>query len=118
MICARCRARASWMVAALLLAADGALAHVKLVESSPPAGAALAQPPAEIVLRFTGEPEQAFAAVEWFREGTWSPLTTQVRGVDVHAPVPALASGTHRIRWRVMSRDGHRQLGSFDFSVR
>lgn len=105
-------------LAALFFAAQGALAHVKLLESSPTPGAALARAPELIVLRFSSEPEQAFASVELFHDGKWSALATQVRTTSVLAAVPRLVSGSHRIRWRVMSRDGHRQLGTFHFTVR
>lgn len=107
------------MAAALLLAAAAnAAAHVRLLESRPAADSELSEPPQEIVLRFSAAPERAFAAIEWFDSGQWSPLPAQVSGVELRANLPPVAPGTHWIRWRVMSRDGHQQLGTFHFTVR
>lgn len=115
----RSRRAAAVVIAALLTVAAGdAAAHLQLLESSPGAGTELSGPPQEIVLRFSAAPEQAFAAIEWFDSGRWRRLPTQVSGAEVRAVLPPVSPGTHRIRWRVMSGDGHHQLGGFDCTVR
>lgn len=107
------------MVAALLMAAAGdAAAHLQLLESRPATGSELIGAPKEIVLHFSAAPERTFATIEWLDSGRWSPLPTQVMGAELRAALPPLVPGTHRIRWRVMSRDGHHQLGTLDFTVR
>lgn len=106
---------------ALLLLAPPALAHSELRATEPPEGAALARPPAEIVLRFN-ESVQVTAfrlhdaegrALPLRRDGSPAQAAREARAV----PPPDLPPGEFRVEWRAISADGHPIGGTLRFRV-
>lgn len=117
----RWKVRARWRIAGacLLLGVGGAAqAHTRLVTTEPRDGAVLATAPSTLRLAFSTPVEPGFSHLEWSAGGTWHALAPEVRGTRLSAPLPRLGSGRYRVRWSVMSRDGHRQRGGLVFIVR
>lgn len=117
-------------VAALLLASSAlafsqfALAHAHLKTPVPADKATVATSPKSLTLTFTEDVEPAFSGVE-IRDA--HNQTVQVGKVQVndkqHAqlivpinqPLPA---GSYKVNWHVLSVDGHKTKGSYQFSVK
>ena len=95
-----------------------AQAHTRLVAVEPRDGAVLATAPSALRLVFATPIEAGFSHLEWSRDGTWHALTVEVRGTRLSARLPRLGRGRYRVRWSVMSGDGHRQRGGLVFIVR
>jgi methionine-rich copper-binding protein CopC len=111
-------------VAALLFVllgtgAEIAFAHTRLISSEPAAGAALKTTPARVVLKFSASPEKGFSELQWAKDGeeNWHRLDVVQQSRQLEAALPVLAPGRYKIRWSVLSRDGHRQRGALQFSI-
>jgi methionine-rich copper-binding protein CopC len=105
-------------VLALLLGCSGAaLAHVHLHDSSPADGSRLAAAPAALVLSFS-EPAQLTALSLQQEQGrSWKLSTPSEAQLRLSVPLPPLAPGSYRLRWRALSRDGHVVPGEIRFSI-
>jgi methionine-rich copper-binding protein CopC len=124
-----CLALAALVVAHVFLTSPrAALAHARLVRSTPANQARLAAPPERVELWFSELLEDGFNSVEVVRaaEVAAKPRTNLARGapaVDrddrtrMTVPVQALGPGDYAVEWRVLSRDGHRVAGRFTFRV-
>jgi methionine-rich copper-binding protein CopC len=122
-------ALAALVVAQMLLTGPrAALAHARLVRSTPANQASLAAPPERVELWFSELLEDGFNSVEVVRaaELTAKPRPNLARGaptVDrdnrtrMTVPVQGLGPGDYAVEWRVLSRDGHRAAGRFTFRV-
>lgn len=116
-------------LAALALVVPGAaMAHPKLVSSSPAAGASVAKP-TEITLNFSETLVGPLSGIEL--------AMTSMPGMANHKPMPitgftaraagktlkvklprALPAGTYTLNWHAVAADQHRVEGSYDFKVR
>lgn len=124
--CAPPRTRPCVMTGALILLTLAMSAHLAahstLVRSQPPAGATLTTPPGEIILWFNERLERQFHTVT-VTDGQGRTIPTQNPHVDRADPtkltvaVEPLPPGVYRVRWRVLSRDGHVAEGAFSFSI-
>ena len=110
-----------------------ALAHARLVRSTPANQARLAAPPEQVELWFSELLEDGFNSVEVVQaaELTATPRTNLARDalargapvVDrddrthMTVPVQELGPGDYVVEWRVLSRDGHSAAGRFTFRV-
>ena len=108
-------------VAGLAAAATQADAHARLVGATPAANASTPSP-RTLTLRFSEKLEPKFSGAELMRaDGTSVPVKAQV-GKDrktIVADVPGkLAPGAYMVMWHVVSADGHRMKGDFNFTVR
>jgi len=122
-------ALAALVVAQMFLTGPrAALAHARLVRSTPANQARLAAPPERVELWFSELLEDGFNSVEVVRaaEVTAKPRTNLARGapaVDrddrtrMTVPVQELGPGDYAVEWRVLSRDGHSAAGRFTFRV-
>ena len=120
---------AALCVASILLTCPlAALAHARLVRSSPADQAGVATPLERIELWFSELLEDGFNSVEIVRaaEVTARQRTNLTRGaptVDprnrtrLTVPVQRLDPGHYAVEWRVLSRDGHSAVGRFTFRV-
>jgi methionine-rich copper-binding protein CopC len=115
------RARLGAVVSALLLLASGAAsAHALLDRAEPRVGSIVAAAPREVELSFTENLEPAFSTIEvtdssGHRVDEGKP---SVAGNVMRVHLRALAPGTYRVRWHVVSVDTHVTEGSFSFQVR
>jgi methionine-rich copper-binding protein CopC len=122
-------ALAAVLVAQMFLTGPrAALAHARLIRSTPAHQARLAAPPGRVELWFSELLEDGFNSVEVVRaaEVTAKPRTNLARGaptVDrddrtrMTVPVQELGPGDYAVEWRVLSRDGHSAAGRFTFRV-
>jgi methionine-rich copper-binding protein CopC len=110
------------VVAALLALAPGsAWAHAQLEKAAPPVGSTVRSAPAEIVLTFSERLEPALSRVEvqdggGRRVDTGSPRVAG-DGRQLAVAVGALAPGTYKVVWKVVSIDTHATQGDFTFKV-
>ena len=95
-----------------------ALAHSRLLASQPEHGAKLVQPPVALVLVFSSPPVPGYARIELARNHQWQPLPFVLDETRAKATLPRLGQGHHKVRWSVISRDGHRQYGTIEFFIR
>lgn len=107
------------LVLALLLgSASTATAHDSLASSNPSTGAALETAPEKATLVFTGDLTEIGAALLLEGpDGQNRPLTPAVSGREVTAALPSGLSGRQRLKWRVVSSDGHPIEGVVEFTV-
>lgn len=97
-----------------------AIAHTRLVSSEPQANAVLKTAPERIVLDFSAPPEQGFSEIQWSQQASpeeWHALEIVQQAARLQAVLPQLAPGRYKIRWSVLSRDGHRQRGVLEFQI-
>ena len=93
-------------------------AHTRLLESQPANGATVDHTPEAVVLHFAAPVETGFNKVELYADGRWQPLLVDGLGTRLQAHLPPLTSGRYKIRWSVLSSDGHRQNGTLVFVIR
>jgi len=110
---------------ALIGACGPAMAHAHLKASVPDQGATLQAAPEHIVLTFSGPVELNFSSITITGPGK----TTVKAGEASHgqeanthvleAPVTmSTTPGAYRVDWRVLSTDGHKMKGSYEFSIK
>ena len=114
--------RALALLMVLALAPATAAAHGVLDRTEPRAGAAVKASPSQIRLWFTGALEPAYSRVQVLDtagkrmdlgDATVDPANRALLLVSV----PALAPGSYRVVWRVLSVDSHVTEGQFSFRV-
>jgi len=104
----------------LAVAAFSAQAHAIVVSSQPAAGAVVKQKDAPIELRFNSRIDHRRSRLFLIRpDGTRSELLIleQTRPDVVAAHAAELIPGSYRVRWQVLSVDGHITRGDIPFSV-
>lgn len=117
----------SLVVLALALPRE-ALAHAKLLKSSPADKSELAAPPKQIEIWFSELLDENFNSIDVYPTSELgakrhAKLTDGEVKVDpkdrTHLTVALknLAPGNYTVDWRVLSRDGHSAPGRFSFKV-
>ena len=105
----------------LLVALAAPRPHATLLSSEPAADAVLAASPARFRLVFSEPIDVALSSLVLVREGgTEERLPVEADQRDVHAliaRVQPLGASAYRVRWRVVSADGHPVSGSFAFRI-
>ena len=103
-----------------LVAPAVASAHASLKTATPGTQSRLAQPPAEVRLRF----DQAVTVVKdsivvFAADGTRvsGPVLSADRGREMYSRLEGLERGAYTVRWRELSADGHIGSGVFTFGV-
>jgi copper transport protein len=98
-----------------------AAVHATLVSSEPAANSHLTSSPARVRLVFSEPVEGKLGRISLHpRAGAVITLRAGADPHDVHAviaPVDALAPGSYRVEWRVVSADGHPVDGTFVFAI-
>jgi len=111
------------VTAAALAVPDMAQAHSGLARAKPAAGSIVSPAPKEVVLSFTETIEPRFSSIE-VRDAKGAAMQAGPASVDharrteLRVPLKALAPGTYKVIWRVLSVDTHRSQGTFTFRVR
>jgi len=104
----------------MAVAAFLAQAHAIIVSSQPAAGAVVQQKDTAIELRFNSRIDHHRSRLFLIRpDGTRSDLIIldETRPDIVAARASGLAPGSYRVRWQVLSIDGHITRGDIPFSV-
>jgi copper resistance protein C len=108
-------------VSVLLLAVPhGAAAHAIIVSSQPSAGATVSRDATAIRLRFNSRIDHARSRLQLFApDGTEQALTIAASAPadEFDAETQTLAPGAWRVRWQVLSVDGHITRGEIPFTV-
>ncbi len=107
-----------------LIAAE-AQAHDTLISSSPEEGETLTEPPAEVVLEFSGAGLTTGEAITndiWLLDAedeNWaSEEPAEVEGSTMRTEIPEpLPNGDYQVQYRVVYSDGHSEERSFNFEV-
>jgi methionine-rich copper-binding protein CopC len=107
-----------------LLAPSTAFAHAHLVKASPAVGSQVATSPIEIRISFSEAIEQRFSGLE-VKTASGSAIATGAASLDPNdkatlvVPVKAaLAPGSYKVTWHVVSVDTHKTQGTFSFEVK
>ncbi|MGH6741091.1 MAG: copper homeostasis periplasmic binding protein CopC [Bradyrhizobium sp.] len=109
------------ILAAILLPATSVHAHARLDHASPAVGS-VGPAPKSVTLWFTESLEPAFSTIE-VQNAQGVTVQSGKASVDpanrtqLHVSLKALAPGTYKVIWRVLSVDTHRTQGDFTFSV-
>jgi methionine-rich copper-binding protein CopC len=114
---------AAWLAVVLACGAAPAFAHAALQRAMPAVGGEVSGSPTQVQLWFSEALEPALSKVEVknaagasVNAGYSKVAADDKRRIDV--PVTALAAGTYRVEWAVVSVDGHKTSGSFVFTVK
>jgi methionine-rich copper-binding protein CopC len=94
--------------------------HAYPSSSTPADGATVGASPGEVVIRFTEAVEIEFSRIEVKNAGGETVSLGKVRRLapeTLAAEIKALAPGTYRVSWQVLSVDTHVTEGSFRFTV-
>lgn len=108
--------------AILILLPEAALGHSGLVRASPQAGTTVDSAPKEVLLSFSETLEPAFSSIE-VRDAKGEAVhdgkasVGPAKRTQMRIGLKALAPGTYKVIWRVLSVDTHRSQGSFTFRV-
>lgn len=116
-------ALAAMLALALLVAPRAAAPHAALIKASPARRAVLNQPPARVDLWFSERLEPAYATLE-VRDardhrvdlGDVTVASDDPRRLSVSLPL--LPPGRYRVRYRVVSVDGHVVEDAYPFTIR
>ena len=101
---------------------QAAWGHAFPERSDPPAGATLAVAPALVRIWFDAALEPAFSSLR-VQTARGQPIPHEEGQVDASnaalltVRLHPLASGTYRVLWSVVARDGHRTEGTYTFTV-
>ncbi len=102
----------------------GALAHSRLIRSTPTAGAQLATSPSALVLSYSEGAQlqfSSFAVLDRARhhwETGQAPTLDAAQGQVTVPLLPALPAGAYTVQWKVVSAvDGHITRGSLVFTI-
>ena len=102
-----------------VLAAQTAHAHAFLDHAEPRVGNTVSSAPKEVALFFTQNLEAAFSSIE-VSDASGARVDqgkARISGSTMRISVKALAPGTYRVRWQVLSVDTHTTEGNFSFQV-
>ena len=101
--------------------ATDARAHAILVSSQPAANAELAGPDVDVRLEFNSRIDAARSTLQLAKDGgalAPLPLAEAKEPNLLAAKAAGLAPGAYRLRWQVLSVDGHVSRGDVSFKVR
>jgi methionine-rich copper-binding protein CopC len=108
--------------AAITLVASQAQAHAHLVKASPAADATVGAPTA-LQLQFSEKLEPKFSGVDLMTlKGEAVAVSSTVDGKDgkslAATPKAPLKPGAYMVMWHVVSADGHKMKGDYNFTVK
>ncbi|SER84809.1 hypothetical protein SAMN05421690_11052 [Nitrosomonas sp. Nm51] len=111
------------LVFALAMQMNHVWAHASLVKSDPPRRASLSESPSQIQLWFNEEIEAAYASVKVLNSrernvAVDEPQAVQDDPKSVVLALPALAPGSYKVQFRVLSIDGHVVESSYGFRIK
>ncbi len=98
-------------------------AHAFIEQQQPKAGEELNSPPKAIILTYNKNIEPAFSTIQIINEASQTVIeTSKAKGVEGESnklimPLPKLIHGEYRVKWVALSRDGHRTMGDYTFTI-
>lgn len=115
------------MLLARLIAASTwpglALAHATIERSNPGVNEILSRPPTAVTLLFDAELEPILCRLTVTDEhgtqvGLGDGKVAKANHKEFSVDLPELPRGVYRVHWNVVSRDGHRTTGQYDFTFK
>ncbi|WP_322083716.1 copper resistance protein CopC [Burkholderia sp. BCC1972] len=109
-------------IAAGIVLASTAFAHVFPQKQSPSAGAEVV-PPTRVAIEFDGPLEPAFSSLN-VSNSKGQQVNTAKAEVDpnntksIHVSLPTLPPDTYTVHWVAVASDGHRTHGDYSFKVK
>lgn len=106
---------------ALVTPALEARAHAILVASQPQQNAELAGPEVDFRLEFNSRIDASRSSLQLAKDGAQPEPLALGKTTEPNllvAKAPELAPGSYRLRWQVLSIDGHVSRGDLNFRVR
>jgi copper resistance protein C len=98
-----------------------ASAHSFPEQETPPAGAALTEPPAQVTIKYDAPIEKLFASLEVLNSAGQNEAVSNPKvspdGWTLSVPVNKLQPGEYTVQWRVVCVDTHHTQGSYSFTV-
>ena len=105
--------------AAVLIFPLAALAHAKLLSTSPASGAELAAAPKVLALDFNESVKLAVLKVSSGGKDISVPYDAGASAAHVAVTLPPLAPGTYQVKWSALTvDDGHVVKGTFSFVIK
>ncbi|MEW6109700.1 MAG: copper resistance protein CopC [Nitrospirota bacterium] len=106
----------------LLIVPAFAYSHVHMLECDPAQDAIVSKSPEKIRIAFAGSVESAFSRIEVF-DGSGEKVSKKTEFYENDTVMEAviadkLKSGKFTVKWICMSLDGHKQSGSYTFTVK
>jgi methionine-rich copper-binding protein CopC len=91
--------------------------------SDPKVGATVSVPPAKVRIWFDSDLEPAFSTIMVHTSNNQmvDKMDSRVSQEDpklLEVSLSRLSTGTYRVFWSVVARDGHRTLGNFSFTIK
>jgi len=108
----------------LLIIPSLVYSHGFLKKMTPGKNTVLNEAPVKVTLEFNGLLEHAFSSIEVYdREGSRVSKNTQLtdmkHGSIMEADlISGLSDGEYTVKWKCMSKDGHGQMGGYEFSIK
>jgi methionine-rich copper-binding protein CopC len=97
-------------------------AHVHMRECSPKQGSVVTAPPGRVTITFSNSVEPVFSKVTVIDSSgtTVSGKTQFLEGNTVMETelLKNLAPGKYTVKWKCVSLDGHKQTGSYTFTIK
>lgn len=107
------------LLAAMMLFAGTANAHVELYDASPAANSMLESAPEELFLSFSGDVRMVKLTINDAKGNDvkfgFKPVMEATD--EMRWPLPALAPGKYTVHWKVMGEDGHSFKSRYNFHV-
>jgi len=104
----------------ILGARTAAYTHSFPEQETPPAGATLTEPPAEVTIKYDAPIEKLFASLKVLNSGgqnvAGSPEVSP-DGWKLSVPVHTLQPGEYTVQWGVVCIDTHHTEGSYSFTI-
>lgn len=111
-------------VLATFIVSQQAFAHAHLMSAIPADKASISESPKMLTLTFTEEVEPKFSGVMLMEEdghmvktGNFTVDSADKKVVNVSLTAP-LKPGSYRVDWHVLSVDGHKTKGSYNFTFK
>jgi len=98
-------------------------AHAFVEQQQPKAGEELNSSPQAIVLTYNKNIEPTFSTIQIINVESHVVIETdKAKGVEGQSnklvlSLPKLTKGEYRVRWVALSRDGHRTMGDYTFTI-
>jgi len=109
------------IVFTLMVGALAASAHSFPEQESPPAGATLSEPPAQITIKYDAPIEKLFASLQVLNSAGQNEAVGKPEvspdGWELSVPVNKLPPGEYTVQWSVVCIDTHHTQGSYSFTV-
>ena len=98
-----------------------AYSHVGIVDCSPSQDSVVTTSPEKITVNFGGSIEPAFSKIEVF-DPNGEKVSTECRFLEEDSIIESdllenLSPGVYKVKWKIMSLDGHAIKGEYNFTI-